>query len=108
MKKRYGKLIRDRIPEIMEDAGVTFEVRTLDAEEYTAALRAKLVEEAEEAAHADRRELAKELADVMEVVQALALWEGVDLRDVEKIRRQRAAERGAFKQRLFLEWTEDG
>lgn len=106
MKRRYDKLIRDRIPEIMDASNVTYEVRTLDDAEYAAALRAKLVEEAEEASRAAREDLVKEMADLIEVVRALAEHEGVDLRDVENVRRARAEERGAFRQRLLLAWTE--
>lgn len=107
MKKHYEKLIRDRIPEIMDQAGVAYEVRTLDDQEYADALRKKLIEEAGEAAQASRTDLTKEIADLIEVVHALTELEGIDLRDVENVRRARADERGAFRQRLFLEWTKE-
>ena len=107
MRKHYAKLIRDRIPEIMDHAGVTYETRTLSDEEFAAALRSKLVEEAREAAQAPRGQLAKELGGVIEVLHALAEFEGIDLRDVENVRRARAEVRGAFRLRLFLEWTEE-
>jgi len=46
MRIEYEKLIRDRIPEIMDEAGVRYEVTTMDDEAYRASLRTKLVEEA--------------------------------------------------------------
>ena len=107
MKTRYDKLIRDRIPEIMEASGVRYEARTLSDDEYPEALRAKLVEEADEAARASRADLVKEIADLFEVIHALAEHEGIDLRDVENVRRARAEDRGAFGKRWFLAWTEE-
>lgn len=105
MKRHYEKLIRDRIPEIMDAAEVDYQVRKLDDEAYRDALRAKLVEEAAEVVRASRDDLAKELADLLEVIHALARLEELDLRDIENVRRVRADERGAFDERLFLEWT---
>ena len=107
MKKHYRKLIRDRIPQIMDDACVRYDVRRIDEAEYGTALRAKLIEEATEAAEAPRNELVKEIADVMEVVHALAELEGIDLRDVENTRMARLRLRGGFAERLLLAWAED-
>jgi predicted house-cleaning noncanonical NTP pyrophosphatase (MazG superfamily) len=75
----YGKLIRDRIPEIMDAAGVRYEVAVLDDAAFRSALRAKLLEEATEAASAgSAEELAKEIADLFEVAETLLAVEGVD------------------------------
>ena len=48
MRVAYNKLVRDRIPEIIESSGCRAVTRTLDDGSYRAALLAKLVEEAEE------------------------------------------------------------
>jgi predicted house-cleaning noncanonical NTP pyrophosphatase (MazG superfamily) len=71
MRVTYNKLIRDRIPEIIEADGRRAVTRVLRDEDYRAALLAKLVEEAREAENAPDGELAGELADVWEVFQAL-------------------------------------
>ncbi len=100
-----AKLVRDRIPEIVAAAGGRCEVRELGPKEYAAELRAKLVEEAREfAASGDPAEL----ADVVEVVRAIA--EHVDIRweDLERIRLQKRAERGGFVRRLLLVRVESG
>lgn len=107
MPTRYDKLIRDRIPEIMDDAGVRYEVETLDDAAFEQALRAKLVEEAGEASAAARQgDLAKELADVLEVVRALMKATGLDPKNVETLRERRRIERGGFERRLWLRRTD--
>jgi len=104
---RHDKLIRDRIPEIMDEAGVGYEVETLDADAFERALRAKLVEEAREAADADDpNELAKELADLLEVADALMAATGLDPEHVERLRQRRKVERGGFERKLWLATTE--
>ncbi len=96
------KLVRDRIPEIIRAEGRQPVVEVLAADERRGALLAKLVEEAAEAAGADGDGLAEELADVLEVVRALAAELGLSLADVtERADRKRAA-RGGFQDGLFL------
>lgn len=105
MRVRYDKLVRDRIPEIIAEHGRACETRVLDAEEYRKALLAKLVEEAEEAA-ADDGELAKELGDVLEVVDAVVAAYGLDRGALEALRAKRRASRGGFEDRIMLVWGE--
>ena len=103
MPTEYDKLIRDRIPEIMDRAGVAYEIDTLDDAAYLAALRAKLVEEAQEAAEAPgAAELTKELGDVLEVVAALTAAAGLDADAIETVRARRREERGGFERRIRL------
>ncbi len=63
-----GKLVRDKIPEIMRADGVEPQIRILDADEYRAALLHKLVEEAREVRASDLESRLGELADVYEVL----------------------------------------
>lgn len=98
---KYDKLVRDRIPEIIAERGGEARVRVCaDDEEYLARLVAKLREEVDEF---DRDRNAEELADILEVIKALCLRLGFDLREVEALRAKKAAERGAFEKRLILE-----
>src|SRR5262249_55593705 len=106
MTKRYDKLIRDRIPEILEQGGVRFETTVLTEAEFDTALRAKLVEEATEAAAAARQDLLGELADIFEVLDALMQLTGIDLDAVVGEQERKRVERGGFKKRLLLNWTE--
>jgi predicted house-cleaning noncanonical NTP pyrophosphatase (MazG superfamily) len=100
MMRRYDKLVRDRIPDIIRAEGKTAVVRTADAEEYGRRLVEKLREEVEEFA----RDLnAEELADVLEVVRALCLHHGFDPASVEALRAEKEAARGGFGAKLILE-----
>src|SRR5262249_38792282 len=67
-----GKLVRDRIPEIIRASGDRPVTRVADIGEYLGRLGDKLVEEAQEARDADREHQAEELADTLEVVYAIA------------------------------------
>ena len=96
----HRKLVRDLIPQIIEASGKTCITRRLSDEEYIAALDAKLAEELAEY-HADGS--MEELADLLEVMMAAAEARGHSFAEVEAIRREKAAKRGGFQQRIFLE-----
>jgi predicted house-cleaning noncanonical NTP pyrophosphatase (MazG superfamily) len=98
-----GKLVRDRIPEIIEASGRIALVRQLTDSEFERALRLKLVEEATEAREASDSELVTELADVLEVFLALASVHGLTLESIEEARQKKEFERGNFGKRFFLE-----
>jgi predicted house-cleaning noncanonical NTP pyrophosphatase (MazG superfamily) len=107
MRVRYDKLIRDRIPEAMDRDGVRFEVGVLNGRAYRDALLAKVVEEAEELREAAAREdVVKELADVLEVLEALMQADGTDVEQVRAVQAARRRDRGGFERRLVLRWTE--
>jgi predicted house-cleaning noncanonical NTP pyrophosphatase (MazG superfamily) len=106
-RRDFNKLVRDRIPESIEANGSTCSVDVLrDDEEFRRALRAKLVEEATEAASASDDDLVTELADLQEVIDALIAASGLTVAAVQTLQRQRRAERGGFARRLRLLWTE--
>ncbi len=93
----YNKLVRDRIPGILDAKGIAYEKRIASAEEYKAELIKKLQEEAAEFAEAGD---AAELADVLEVVEALKRLP--EYADVERIRLEKREERGGFEERIIL------
>lgn len=96
----HNKLVRDRIPEIIEGSGKTCVTRILPEAEYLAALDAKLQEELNEY-QADKS--MEELADLLEVMMAVAEARGHGFAEVEAIRQSKAEKRGGFKARIFLE-----
>ncbi|EJR02846.1 MULTISPECIES: nucleoside triphosphate pyrophosphohydrolase [Bacillus] len=99
----YNKLVRDRIPEIIENNGKTFTTRILDEKEYIEEVSKKTQEELTEYLEAESKEhKVEELADLLELVNTLAQYEGVTLEDVEKVRKQKAEKRGGFQERIFL------
>ncbi|MEI6439966.1 MAG: nucleoside triphosphate pyrophosphohydrolase [Alphaproteobacteria bacterium] len=99
---KVGKLIRDKLPSIMRDQGLRIFEHSMDDEAFEAALRAKLIEEAAEAQSAQTRtDLAHELADLQEVILALASFHGLSAQDVEAVRLKKRRARGGFDGRIF-------
>ena len=109
VKKIHNKLIRDKIPEIIERTGEKYKVRTLDNEEYKKELLKKIVEEAKEVlgADGDKKELTKEIGDVLEVIDHLVGAFDLNKDEIEKIKQERKGSRGGFDKKLFLEYTEE-
>jgi len=109
MKKVYNKLIRDRIPEIIEKSGVGYETRVLSDVEYKEELLKKIVEEAQEVleSEGDKRSLTKEVGDVIEVINYIIKAFELDEHEIELLREERKEDRGGFDKKLFLEYTED-
>ncbi|HEX7063649.1 MAG TPA: nucleoside triphosphate pyrophosphohydrolase [Bacillales bacterium] len=100
---KYNKLVRDHIPDLIKITGKNPVVRTLGEEEYAAALRRKLREETREYIKAENnREAVKELADVLEVVHALAELQGITSEELEDVRAKKERERGGFHDRVYL------
>jgi predicted house-cleaning noncanonical NTP pyrophosphatase (MazG superfamily) len=97
--KTYNKLVRDRIPEIIEKTGKRCEIEMLNDEEYLKAIDAKLDEEL---AEYHKEQNLEELADLLEVIYAAALARGYSLEELENIRIRKAQERGAFDKRILL------
>lgn len=101
----YKKLVRDKIPEIIEGQGRKCNLRVMDQAEYRTELLKKLVEEANEsvAAGAHPDELTKELGDVLEVLEAIEAEFGLSPDEVIKLKKERHESRGGFSKRIYLE-----
>ena len=95
----YHKLVRDRIPELIEASGKTCVTEILSDGDYLRMLDAKLDEELAEY-HKDQN--IEELADLMEVINASAIARGYTLAQLEQIRLEKAASRGSFHQKILL------
>ncbi|MFD2370961.1 nucleoside triphosphate pyrophosphohydrolase [Brevibacillus sp. GCM10020057] len=104
----YNKLVRDLIPEIVADSGKRAVTRVLTEEEYRKKLQEKLLEEVREYMEASSaQDSLEELADVLEVVYALAKGHGSTVEELESIRLSKSMKRGGFEKRLFLHEVED-
>jgi predicted house-cleaning noncanonical NTP pyrophosphatase (MazG superfamily) len=97
--KKYNKLIRDKIPQIIEQSGKKAIVEQLNADQYITCLNSKLNEELDEYLESGSVE---ELADLVEVVYAILDFKNVSISEFERIREEKVEKRGAFKQRLLL------
>lgn len=96
----YNKLVRDRIPEIMEKNGEKPITSILDDKEYFNQLLIKLKEEVNEFLESEEIE---ELADILEVIIAISEFKNTSYIDLELIRKDKSEKRGAFKNRIYLE-----
>ena len=101
--KKYNKLVRDRIPEIIKKSGSTASTRILNDEEYLYYLLKKLFEETKEVMEKPSKE---ELADVMEVVHSIAEHLELTIEDIEQERLRKNKSNGGFKKRILLESTD--
>lgn len=95
----YNKLVRDRIPAIIESSGKFCITEILSKEDYLRMVDAKLDEELAEY-HKDQN--IEELADLMEVIYAATLARGYTLEQLEQVRKDKAAKRGGFTKKILL------
>lgn len=108
MEKIYNKLVRDNIPEIIVGNGGTPFTRILDDGEYRSELERKLNEEYQEVLGTTTSdERIEELADMLEIIDALANLEGKTLDDVKNVANQKKLKRGGFQKKIFLEKVEE-
>lgn len=95
-----GKLVRDKIPEIIEADGKTPVTRILEQDEYLRELDRKLNEEVAE--YQSDKSL-EEMADVLEVLFAICEGRGYSIEDLMATKQKKQEERGGFQKRIFWE-----
>lgn len=100
---KYNKLVRDKIPEIIKQNGEEPIIRILDDSEYKIELERKLKEEYEEVLNSSGVDRLEELADMLEVIRALAKIEDKTLSDIILLADKKVLKRGAFDNKIFLE-----
>lgn len=99
MAKEYHKLVRDRIPEIIEKTGRTCRTEILSEEAYLAMLDEKLCEELAE--YRESKSL-EELADLLEVMEAVVATRGYTWEELLAVKAEKKAARGGFEDKLLL------
>ena len=102
--KIYNKLVRDKIPSIIQDAGKNCLYHIADEEEYCAKLKEKLHEEA---AEFTEDPCLDEAADLVTVFAALLETYDLDLGEVFFCALEKEKGRGTFESRIILESVED-
>ena len=98
----YNKLVRDKIPEILDKKGVLYEKKIASEDEYRFELMKKLAEEVTEFSEAKNSE---ELADIIEVIESLKKLP--EFNDAESVRQNKRQEKGGFDSRIILKGTKD-
>lgn len=106
MVQIFNKLVRDNIPNIIENNGEKAITRILSDKEYRVELYKKLLEESQEVINSqDTEDILEELADVLEVLKSIAELENRNLDDIIEIANQKRLKRGGFSKKIFLEKT---
>ena len=94
-----NKLVRDKIPEIIEASGKTCKTRILSQNEYLEALDQKLIEELAEYQESKALE---ELADLWEVMEATVKARGYTWQQLLELKKAKKATRGGFEEKILL------
>ena len=95
----YDKLVRDKIPELIEKSGKQCEIEILSHEKYLEMIDKKLDEELAEY-HKDKN--IEELADLLEVIYAATKARGYSIEELEKVGAEKAEKRGSFDKKILL------
>ena len=103
MRISYNKLVRDKIPEIIEKSGKSCEIEFLSDEEYLEMLDKKLDEEL---AEYHQEQNIEEVADLLEVLYATAKARGYSIEELEQVRVEKQKARGGFDKKVLLNSVE--
>jgi predicted house-cleaning noncanonical NTP pyrophosphatase (MazG superfamily) len=99
----YNKLVRDKIPAVIERTGKAFQTRILSDNEYKQELQKKLREELEEyLTAADDKGAVEELSDMLELIHAITAIHDSSMEELEQVRIKKLTDRGGFKDKVFL------
>lgn len=100
--KKYNKLVRDKIPSIIEENGDTCNCHTADNIEYWQKLKEKLQEEVVEFVESED---ISEIADILEVLDAIIEHKNFGKEELVKIKKAKLDKRGGFKNKIILDET---
>ena len=97
---KYDKLVRDKIPEYIISKGGKPITHVAESAEYWEKLKEKLIEEAGEFI---KDESIEELADILEVIEAISAYKKFGRDEIEKVKNKKSEERGKFNDRIILD-----
>jgi len=96
----HKKLVRDKIPSIIKEKRKLPITHIADDEEYWRKLKEKLKEEVDEFLNEENEE---ELADILEVIDAICKFKNIDKKKLEFLKEKKRGERGGFENRIILD-----
>lgn len=100
-----GRVVRDRIPDLVAEAGHDVRFRQLTADEKPRFLKQKVANEAKELLAAELSQEKEEVADVLEALEAFILARGFDRDDLRRIKDHKRKQRGGFDRCFVVEAT---
>lgn len=105
MEKKFYKLVRDNIPDIIRNNGGKPVIRVVSSnDEFFSYLKNKLLEECDEVVYSkSKSECVEELADVLEVVYSISKCLSISKYQLETVRLDKSQKRGSFDKKIFLE-----
>ena len=101
---QYNKAIRDKIPEIIRESGSKCNIKTLSEKEFLEKMEKKLDEEV---AEYHQSKSVEEIADIIEVLERVAALRGTSVKELMRIKEEKAQKRGKFEKNLFLVDTDE-
>ena len=101
---QYNKAIRDKIPEIIKESGSKCNIKTLSDKEFLEKMEKKLDEEI---AEYHQSKSVEEIADIIEVLERVAALKGTSVKELIRIKEEKAQKRGKFEKNLLLVDTEE-
>ncbi len=97
---KYNKLVRDKIPEHIREKGSLPIIHTADESEYWLKLKEKLLEEVGEF---NKDENIEELADILEVIDAIISYKRFDKVKISEVKAKKFQDKGGFNKRIILD-----
>jgi predicted house-cleaning noncanonical NTP pyrophosphatase (MazG superfamily) len=103
-KKKYDKLIRDRIPQILDEKGIEYKTHIAKNKEFKKKLHEKLLEEVNEFL---KNPSVEEMADILEVLDSLKKYYKFDVDRIRYQMESKKVNKGSFNGRIILEWVKE-
>ncbi|OGZ70267.1 MAG: phosphoribosyl-ATP pyrophosphohydrolase [Candidatus Staskawiczbacteria bacterium RIFCSPLOWO2_01_FULL_33_9] len=97
---KYNKLVRDKIPEYIKSKGGSAIFHVANEKEYWIKLKEKLLEEVNEFLNSESEE---EMADILEVIDAIINYKKFNKEELEKVKNKKSEEKGKFQDKIILD-----
>lgn len=105
-KHYFNKLVRDKIPQIIDARGGSYKIKKVSTKISLTLLKKKLIEESKEVLVAKKDEVLNELCDVLQILVSISELEKIKFQDIQKKMKGKEKTNGAYKDGVFLIWSD--